>query len=151
MKLSSVTPLFSLLALMAIAGCATLDRTDRNVLENHHVSTTLYARMIRKDPLSLTDIIELSRKQVAPGFIIHYLSSTYMVYRLHLDEISRLREAKVAREVIDYLIDSGALYGSYPSGYYYRPYPYPDYGCADYRYYYGGSAAIVVGHGHRRW
>jgi len=136
--------------LTGLAGCATLSRTDRYMLEDHHVTPALYARMIHEEPLSLTDVIELSQRHLSPGFIIHYLSSTYAVYRLDREDIARLRNAKVDQGVINYLMDTVPLYAPRPYGDpYVRPYPYPYY----YPYYpWGGGVSVIFdGSGHRHW
>jgi len=131
------------LLLTGLAGCATPNRTDRYLLQEHNVPPALYARMTHKEALALTDIIELSREHLAPGFIVHYLSSTYAVYRLDTQDVTRLRQAKVSQEVIDYLQATPSMYGPryYPYGpYYYGDYPY-GYG---YGYGYGGPGPVIV-------
>lgn len=138
----------SVVVLMGLAGCATLNPTDRYMLEDHHVSPSLYARMIHQEPLSLTDIIELSQRHLSPGFIIHYLNSTYAVYRLDHEDITRLRNAKVDQGVINYLMDTVPLYAPQPYGAPYAgPYPYPGY----YPYYPYGGVSVIVAHRHRYW
>ena len=125
--------------LLAFSGCATLNPYDRGLLVQHHVSNSLYQRMLHGEPLALEDVIELSRRQLPAGFIIHYLSSTRSAYHLSSGDVARLRKAGVSKEVVDYLLDTPALYA--PRPYYY---PYPPYYPYD-PYYYGGSSVIVGG------
>ena len=149
---------FLLLAIAGIAvlsGCSTLSQNDRTVLDQHHVSASLYERMSHRDPLEISDIIELSRRQVPNRFIVHYLDSTDTTFRLSKGEISQLRKAGVSSEVIDYLLDTAPVYSRRPSYYYsaypaYGPYPYYP---GD--YYYGGGTTVIFrgggGYSHRGW
>jgi hypothetical protein len=84
----------SALILLCLTGCATLNRTDRYTLEEHHVSPGLYELMIHQEPLPLDGIIELSHRQLSSSFIIHYLYSTRAVYRLAPEDVECLRDAK---------------------------------------------------------
>ena len=129
-------PFVSALALLCLTtGCATLNRSDRYTLEQHHVSQGLYLIMINREPLPVDGIIELSKRQLSSAFIINYLCSTATEYRLTPEDGARLREAKVSPEVIDYLYNTPHLYGRrygyglplYPDFGYYPVYPTPMY------------------------
>ena len=127
-------------------GCSTLHEGDRYLLQEHHVSPELYARMLHGEPLSIPDIIDLSRRQVPPPFIVHYIWKTYAVYHLSGSDIATLKKAEVSQQVIDYLLASAPLYAP-------RPYPYyppapvaPYYG---YPYGYGPNVIIGGGYGYR--
>jgi len=112
---------FHLLAIAAaiglLAGCATLNQNDQALLQQHHVSPALYSRMVHEDPLALSDIVELTQRQLSPDFIVYYLSSTRAAYRLSQRDISNLRKAGVSKQVIDYLLSTPARYA--PAPYYY--------------------------------
>lgn len=136
-----------------LTGCATLNQSDSYLLQEHHVSPALYDRMNYKEYLTLSDIIELSQRQLPPKFIVHYLWSTYGVYHLSIGDVSRLRKAGVGKEVIDYLKTTESMYAprrypyyprpAYPYDPYYDPYPYYPYG------YYGyGYPTVIVGGGY---
>lgn len=149
----------SLLALALFAGCAAIDRQAQNTLVQHNVSPVVYNRMLQGDALSVDDIIELSRRQVPADMIIRYLRSTCAVYMLDKQSLSRLKQAKVCQEVIDYLLETPRLFAPrfYPRPYYdCRPwYPYEAY-YPYYPYYpqvYGTSVIVVGGRGHfgHRW
>jgi len=136
--------LIALLAMSLLTGCTTLNQRDRDMLGQHHVSPELYEQMLHKEPLALSDIIELSRKQLPPRFIIEYLDSTRASYHLKRSDVTRLKKAGVSQDVIDYLLESAPLYG--PEPYYYSPtfydswpssYYYPEY------YYYRGPTVII--------
>jgi len=59
--------------------------------------------MRHHEPLTLDDIIELSRKGAPAPFIIHYLRPTYFVYKLAPSDFARLKSANVNDDVIRYL------------------------------------------------
>lgn len=139
--------LVSTLGVTALAGCATLTRTDRYLLQDHNVPPPLYARMTHREPLSLTDIIDLSQRQLAPGFIVNYLRSTYAVYRLSGPDVARLRQAKVSQKVIDYLLATPSMDGPEYYYSYRRPYRYGVYPCD----YYDAPVIVVAPYRHRYW
>ena len=136
---------FGLLALCIFTGCATLSQSDAYLLREHHVNPSLYERMSHKDFLSISDIIELSQRQVPPSFIIHYLGSIGAAYHLSSSEVVRLRKAGVNKDVVDYMLSTEAAYGPRPYGYYGSPYyaPYPYYGGYPY-----GYPTVIVGGGY---
>ena len=150
--------LASLLAVALLAGCAGIDKNERCMLVQHKVSPAVYDRMVHGDILTLSDIIELSRRGVPSSLIIRYLDSTRAIYALDKPALARLNQEKVCKEVIDYLLQTpvmfGARYYSRP-GYYGGPvYPYDAYyPCYPYPYYptVYGSSVIVVGSRWHRW
>lgn len=93
-----------------LAGCATLNQADRDMLRQHRVSTPLCSKMTHGGRLSTADILELSEKRVSAPFIVHYLRSTLAVYALNSDDVVLLRQAGVNRQVIDYLLATPRLY-----------------------------------------
>ncbi len=135
----------SALLLAGLAGCVTLNRTDRSLLLEHHVPPSLFATMSHGEPLSLSDVIELTQLQLSPRFIVHYLGSTGAVYRLGSQDVLRLSRAKVSPEVIDYLLATPSMYApqiAYPyQPYRYGPYPFDD----------GFGPVVVVAPFHRHW
>jgi hypothetical protein len=120
MKLFRLLP--AVVALGLLAGCATLTQNDQALLQQHHVSPALYSRMVHVDPLALSDIIELTQRHLSPDFIIYYLSSTRVAYRLTARDLSNLRNAGVSKQVIDYLLSTPPRYA--PAPYYYPPVNY---------------------------
>lgn len=104
-------PLFlSILSAFVLTGCATLGQADRDVLARHRVSPELYSRMLHRDVLTLTELIELAEKKVPVSFVLRYLRSTVAVYRLRSDDVVVLRRAGVSTQVIDYLMATPTLY-----------------------------------------
>ena len=104
-------PLLALLTLtVALAGCTTLNHRDRNFLESSGVTRPVYDKMMHHEPLTLDDIITLTRKGIPGAFIVHYLRPTYFVYKLSANDAARLRQAGVAEGVIRYLATTPALY-----------------------------------------
>ena len=144
----------AVLALVFLAGCAAINRAEQKTLVQHNVSPAVSDRMVQGEALTLSDIIELSRKDVPPSLVVHYLYSTRAVYVLDKQALARLNQGKVSKEVIDYLLETPSLFAPryYPGPYYYSPawYPYDAY----YPYYgpnfYGSSSVVIVG-GRGRW
>lgn len=142
----------SLLALVFLAGCASISRTERNTLIQHNVSSSVCDRMVRGNPLSLSDIIELSQRQVPDSIIVNYLDSTRVVYSLDKQSLTRLRQGKVSQGVINFLLDTPSLfapryvdYGPRPWYPYPAYYPYGPYYGPCYPQIYGGSSVIITG------
>ena len=139
-----ISLLSAVIATGLLAGCMTLSQNDRVLLQQHRVSSDLYYRMMHVDPLSLADIIELSKKQLPPDFIIYYISSTHVAYRLTTDTLSYMRKSGVSKQVLDYLMSS-------PPPYAVAPYPLIPpvnlyYGPGYYGYYPGyGYPRVTVG------
>lgn len=140
-----------LVSLMLFVGCASIDRSERTMLLQHHVSPSVYDKMMHGEVLTLSDIVELSQRQVPSSLMIRYLDSTRAIYTLDKSAMARLKGAKVCQEVIDYLVDTPARFAPRPV-FYRRPYyVYDDYypyyapSYAPYPYYYGPTSVIVVG------
>ena len=139
----------AVLTFIIFTGCSTLHERDRYLLQEHHVSPELYGRMLHGEPLSIPEIIELSKRQVPASFVVHYIWKTYEVYHLSEGDISNLKKAGVSQPVIDYLLASAPMYAP-------RPYPYyppapvaPYYGPYSYPYGYGPTVIIGGGYGYR--
>lgn len=148
MKRFPFCALLAATAALLFAGCANeLAPGDRAMLGQHGVPRPIYDAMTYGEPLSLPDIMELSRRRIPPGFIIDYLRSTYAVYRLRSQDVVELRHAGVDPSVIDYLLRTPELYA--PQPYYDGPwYPYGSYIGA------GLYPPIFIGgsyHGHHDW
>ena len=148
----------SICALGLLAGCAAINRSERNTLVQHNVSPVICDRMVHGEALTLSDIIELSQRQVPSRLIIHYLYSTRAVYSLDKQALARLNQAKVCQEVTDYLLETPALFaprfcpGPYYDGRAWYPYDayypcYPYYGPR----FYAGPSVVVVGARWHRW
>jgi len=129
-----------LLALLALSGCAWLDRGERQTLAAHNVSAPVVEKMMRGNPLPLAAVVELSQRQVPPDLIIRYLHSTGAVYNLDKPLIARLEKEKVSREVIHYLLATPFLFGP---GALNNPW-FSDWFVPDF-----GPTVIVVREGHR--
>jgi len=82
-----------------------LDEQDRRVMETKSPRTV--DRMDRGDPLTLNDVIQLSRAGVDNETIIVYMKNTGSTYNLSQSQIRRLQDSGVSQEVIDYMIESG--------------------------------------------
>ncbi len=139
-----------------MAGCDTLTHQDRAILREHGVSADVYDQMLYGDPLSLDDVIALSKRSVPAGLIIHYMDETEIAYRLRKADVTRLREAGVNEEVISHMLSTACYYGpgvsvgsAYPYSYPY-PYGYPD-EYYDYGYPFLGAGFYDYGYGYGGW
>lgn len=130
--MNRLIPAIALFAL-CLGGCATLDRKDQSVLQQHRVPPSLYNKMLVRAPLSLPEIIELSHREVPADLVLHYLKSTDMVYHLNSRDVTHLVQAGVSRKVIDYLLNTPLLLVGYSAAPYY-PYSPPWYPYAPYYY-----------------
>ena len=126
-----------LLALL-ICGCATLDSGDRLVLREHNVAPALQDKMAHGVPLSVVDVIELTRDGLPGPFIIHYLQGTEAPYPLRVQDIAAMKEAGVSPDVINYMLSTPGFYRppvyAYPGSFPYDPYYYGDPYWADHHY-----------------
>jgi hypothetical protein len=102
--------LICLLLAVALSGCATLNHRDRNFLLDHGVSGALYDKMSNHEPLTVDEIIVLSQKGVPGWFIVHYLRPTYYVYKLSVQDLRALRQARVDEGVVHYLLATPGMY-----------------------------------------
>ena len=133
-----------------LAGCAAINRAEQKTLVQHNVSPVVCDRMVQGEILTLSDIIELSRRDVAPQLIVHYLYSTRAVYVLDKQALARLNQARVSKDVVDYLLETPSLFAPrfYPAPYYYPApcypygtfYPYDPWGPR----FYGSTSVVVV-------
>jgi len=100
----------SVLLVLGLGGCTTLNHRDLRFVGSHQISTALYAKMSHHEPLTVDDIIELWEKGIPGPFIVHYLQPTYYVYKLSPDDVSRLRTAGVDDVVVRYLLATPGMY-----------------------------------------
>ena len=139
---------FAVVVFALLTGCATLTQSDQNLLQSHHVSASLYSRMLRYDPLALEDIIELSQRHVPSSFIVHYLYQTNAAFYISKSDAAYLRKEGVSKDVIDVLRASNPTYGSsaYPV---YPAYPYSPWGGYPYGYApYAYGPTVIIGGGY---
>jgi len=126
--------------MVALSGCATLKPDERALLLEHNVSPETFDRMRYNEPLTVPDIIELSKRGVPVPFIIHYLRRTETSYPLSPSDITELKNAGVSPDVVNYLLATPSIYSPqrYPYPYYPPPYSYGP-------YYYDYPPVIVSG------
>ncbi len=132
------TALLAGLATLLLAGCATLNEADRDVLRQHRVSPGLYAKMTHREALALPDVMELAERRVPAPFTVRYLRSTVSVYRLKSDDVVLLRKSGVSPQVIDYMLATPTLYSRLDDPFWY----------ADDPFWWDYPPAVVVGHSH---
>lgn len=114
--------------LLAMTGCATLNKAELAELRSRNVPPDLCLRMDHRNDLSQPDIVELSKKRVPDGIIIHYIQLTRAAYYLRTDDVVRLKNAGVSPDVIDYMLRTAELYAvSYARSPLYDPFYFPAY------------------------
>jgi hypothetical protein len=78
--------------------------------------------MVHGDPLSLNDIMTLSRAHVSDSVIVRYIRDQGTVYALNGQDFDALHQAGVSPSVIDYMARTGYPgYGPGPGPYIYPP------------------------------
>lgn len=100
-------------ALGAIAGGLignSMDKTERDRLAQQNPDTL--RRVEQGQPLTLADVRALSKAGVSDDIIISQIRNTRAAYRLVTNEIIELKEAGVSDKVIDFMINTPALYDS---------------------------------------
>ena len=96
----------------------------RNASHDTMASDTLAA-----PPMTINDVITLSKQGVSDSVIIHQMEATQSRFRLTTGGIIELKNAGVSETVIDEMVErSGAIHHAYSAYPYYGYYPYPYYG-----------------------
>jgi hypothetical protein len=113
-------------AACALAGCGLSDqqKADYASVQRAGVSPAIYDKMVHDDPLSINDIISLSRARVSDGVIVRYIRDHGTVYALNGEDMDHLRQAGVSPSVVDFMARSGypgGPYGPGPGPYFYPP------------------------------
>ena len=94
--------LAALPALLLLDGCA-LNHADRSILADHGVSDPLRQKMAHLAPLTLPDIVELSRHGLLPEYITQYLRASHEIYHITDHDGYWLNRQGVSSTVISYL------------------------------------------------
>ncbi|MDN3508962.1 MAG: glycine zipper domain-containing protein [Candidatus Neptunochlamydia sp.] len=81
---------------------AYLDNQESKNLKEHSPQT--YRRVDNGEKLSVNDIINLSRSNVADDKIIGLIQKTNSHYTLNSYQVDKLRDAEVSKRVINYMI-----------------------------------------------
>lgn len=107
-----------LLALLALAGCATIDPVQvdpkiLNAFSSRGVSEATLLKVRNGLPLTVGQVAEASQKGVPGPGLVSYLQSTRKAYNLSNSDIANLRAAGTPAPVIDYMRRS---YGYYTKG-----------------------------------
>lgn len=80
-----------------------LGEKDRQELRSHNVPSSLYDEMVLRVPISLDDIVVLSKCGVSKDFIFRYVDTSGRSYDLTDDDVARLAREGVDPEVIRHL------------------------------------------------
>lgn len=107
-----------LLALLALAGCATIDPVQvdpkiLNAFSSRGVSEATLLKVRNGLPLTVGQVAEASQKGVPGPGLVSYLQSTRKAYNLSNSDIATLRAAGTPAPVIDYMRRS---YGYFTKG-----------------------------------
>lgn len=107
-----------LLALLALAGCATIDpaQVDPKILNafaSRGVSDATLLKVRNGLPLTVGQVAEASKKGVPGPGLVSYMESTRKAYNLSNSDIATLRAAGTPAPVIKYMQRS---YGYFTSG-----------------------------------
>jgi hypothetical protein len=89
-------------AMLVLGGCA-LNHADRSVLADHGVSVPLRQKMAHLAPLTLSEIVELSRDGLLPEYITQYLRASHEIYHITDRDGFWLNRQGVNSTVISYL------------------------------------------------
>jgi hypothetical protein len=89
-------------AMLVLDGCA-LNHTDRSILADHGVSVPLRHKMAHLAPLTLPEIVELSRDGLLPEYITQYLRASHEIYHITDHDGFWLNGQGVNSTVISYL------------------------------------------------
>ena len=113
-------------SILLLAACAPSEeqQTDYNAVQRSGVSPAIYDKMVHDDPLSINDVISLSRAGVSDGVIVRYIRDHGTIYALNSEDIDHLHQAGVSPSVVDFMVRSGDP-GYYPYGPGPGPYFYP--------------------------
>ena len=105
-----------------LVGCGLSDqqKADYASVQRSGVSPAIYDKMVHDDPLSVNDVISLSRARVSDGVIVRYIRDQGTVYALSGEDMDALHEGGVSPSVVDFMAHSG-----YPGPYGPGPYVYP--------------------------
>jgi hypothetical protein len=95
-------------AMLVLDGCA-LNHTDRSILADHGVSVPLRQKMAHLAPLTLPEIVELSRHGLLPEYITQYLRASHEIYHITDHEGFWLNRQGVNSTVISYLFATPEL------------------------------------------
>ncbi len=129
---SRVLLLLATTFLLSACGLSDEQKADYDQVARAGVSPAIYDKMVHGDPLSINDIIAISKARVNDGVIIRYIRDHGAVYFLDSSDVQHLRNEGVSQSVVDYMLQTSRNYGDYP-------YPGP--------YWYGPPIFVGVGFG----
>lgn len=106
--------LLTLLAALGTAGCdmAAQQRVDQQTVAQSGVSSAVYEKMVRGAPLSLDDVIALTRAGVRDSVIKRYIDYHDTIYHLTRADADRLRHGGVSFDLITFM--EGTVTGHWP-------------------------------------
>lgn len=88
--------------------CAALDSDALPAFRQPGVPDGLYDKVEHGVPLTLADVVTLSRADVSRGAIVDYLYSFGEHFHISAGDVSQLREEGVGADLIDYMTSPSA-------------------------------------------
>jgi hypothetical protein len=101
-SLSATLLSLALPAVFLLDGCA-LNHTDRSILADNGVPVPLRHKMAHLAPLTLPEIVDLSRHGLLPEYITQYLRASHEIYHITDHDGFWLNRQGVNSTVISYL------------------------------------------------
>jgi hypothetical protein len=105
MRNRSVRSFVLLLTILLLAACATFDRREMALIQQSGVSPAVVHKIERGDPLTPSDLVELTQHGVPNSFLSRYLNDQGVDYLVTRADVSRMRRAGVSAAVIDALLE----------------------------------------------
>jgi hypothetical protein len=91
-----------------LGNCAALEPDALSAFRQPGVPEALYAKVEHGVPLTLPDVVALSRAQVSHGAIVDYLYSFGRHFHLAAADVQELRYDGVSPDLIDYMMSPPA-------------------------------------------
>ena len=93
-------------ALLAVSltACSTFDDRELAGLRSQRVSPPVYSKLSRGEPIEPADVIELTRRGVAPSLIVRQIEDHGVASLISRSDVTKLRNAGVSPAVIDAML-----------------------------------------------
>ena len=82
---------------------------DYSVVQESSASPAIYDKMVHDEPLSVGDVIGLTRARVPEGVTIRYIKDHRTSYILNQSDIDAMHQNGVPSTIIDYMVNTGNL------------------------------------------
>ncbi len=103
--------------MLSACGLSQQQQVDYDAVQHSKSSPAIYDKMVHGDPLSVSDIIELTRARVNDGIILRYIRDRETIYVLNGIDVDRMQRAGVSPSIIDYMLHTGQQASAGPGPY----------------------------------